>query len=103
MEVDVDPVLARIEAVRILRGILMGTVADPGALKRGWPPITGPDALLRRAYYEAQHFFAVRGAALQRRVLELVIRFLEEGGTPEQFSAAYDRAVQETGGCFSPD
>lgn len=103
MATEVDPVLARTEAVRILRGILDGGIADPGALKRQWPPLTGPDPLLKRAFYEAQHFFAVRGAALQRRVLGLLIEFLEEGGRPEQFSAAYDQAVRETGGCFCPD
>lgn len=103
MSAQVDPVLARTEAVAILRGLLDGTIPEPAELKRRWPPLTGPDALLKRAFYEAQHFFAVRGAELQRRVLDLLIRFLEEGGRPEEFSAAYDQAVRETGGCFCPD
>lgn len=103
MSGEVDPVAARTRAVEVLTQVLDGRIADPVAFRSAWPPMPAPDALLRRAFFEGQHFFAVRGAALQRRVLAIVVRFLEEGGTPEAFSAAYDEAVRETGGCRCPD
>jgi hypothetical protein len=89
-----DPIDTRKEAIRVTSEVLDGTLASMAGVRREWPSSSHADALVKRAYFEVQHFFVVR-TRRQRRILELVRQFLLEGGTPAQFETAYEKIVRE--------
>jgi len=87
-------VAARLAALAALDGALDGTIANGGALKRAWPAKGTGDPFLRRAFHEGLHLVVTRGE-LERRIVLLVRRLLEEGGTLTAFDEAYDALVRE--------
>jgi hypothetical protein len=75
--------------------VLEGRFANVRDFRRVWPRGAG-DAMLRRAYHEGVHVLVTEGpATLERRIVELVRRFLVEGGSPSDYEAAYDVLVSE--------
>jgi tRNA pseudouridine65 synthase len=86
-----DPLEARVAAIEALDGVLDGRLGRVIDLRRVWPLGTG-DPMLRRAYHEGVHLLVTNGE-LERRIVELVRRYLEEGGRPSDYEAAYDALV----------
>jgi len=88
-----DPGEARSFALGLLDEVLAGRLARVGDLRRAWPG-AGPDFLLRRAGQEAEHYLLTKGD-LERRIVALLRRFLEEGGTAAELEAAYDAVIRD--------
>jgi hypothetical protein len=89
----VDQDEARLRAIAVVEDVLAGRVARVGELRRAWPE-AGADFLLRRARQEAEHYLVTRGD-VERRVVALLRRFLETGGTPAELERAYDEVIRE--------
>lgn len=98
-----DPVWVRQEAIRLISEVLDEKLRTLLEVRRQWPAAGHGDALVTKAFLEVQHYFIVK-TTRQRRVLELVRTFLEEGGTPSEFETAYGKIVRECRGeALGPD
>jgi hypothetical protein len=84
---------ARLQAIAVLDDVLAGRIVRVGELRRAWPE-AGADFLLRRARQEAEHCLVTKGE-VERRVVVLLRRFLETGGTPAELERAYDEVIRE--------
>lgn len=89
-----DQYEARLRGMAVLADVLEGRVSRVGEFRRAWPE-AGADFLLRRARHEAEHYLATRGD-VERRIVALMRRFLERGGTPLELERAYDEVIRET-------
>jgi hypothetical protein len=88
-----DLLQARLDALRVLRDVLAGRITRVGELRKRWPSPSG-DHLLQRALHEAEHYLVTHGE-LERRFVDLLGRFLESGGAPQELDAAYDEVIRE--------
>ena len=86
-----DAVEARLAAIDLLDRVLAGEVGKAGELARAWPRAE-EDVLMRRARQEAMHYLMV-GGALERAIVELLRRFLLEGGSAAALEQAYDEVI----------
>jgi hypothetical protein len=89
----VDQDEARLRAIAVLDDVLEGRMARVGELRHAWPE-PGADFLLRRARQEAEHWLVTKGE-VERRVVALLRRFLQTGGTPAELDRAYDEVIRE--------
>jgi hypothetical protein len=87
----VDPLEPRILAMRLLDDVLAGRIARIGDLRRAWP--REGDFLVTRARQEAEHLLVTRGD-VERRIVALLRRFLETGGTRAELEQAYDAVIR---------
>jgi len=86
-----DPLDARREAIRLLDEVLAGRIGRIAELRRAWPE--GGDFLVTRARQEAEHLLVTHGA-VERRIVALLRRFLETGGTHAELERAYDETIR---------
>ena len=93
-----DEVEARVLVIALLDDVLAERIERAGDLVRRWPRAFD-DPLTRRARQEAMHYL-MTGGELERAIVVLLRRFVEEGGSSEALDRAYDELT--SGGATPP-